>query len=224
MTYRLVIFDFDGTLADSQPWFESVLNEVGERYGLRRVEVSEREFIRRMDAREFMAHLGVSPWKVPFIARHMRALKTESLDAIQLFSGVEDLLDDLSRSGVKLAIVSSDSEANVRTVLGPRNAALFEDFACSASLLGKPAKFRRVLRRAGLRPDEALAIGDEIRDAQAARATGIDFAAVGWGYAAPEALAPYSATVFSELNEIAEYCRGTPRPARPSSRAAEARL
>lgn len=224
MTYRLVIFDFDGTLADSQPWFESVLNNVGERYGLRRVEVSEREYIRRMDAREFMAHLGVSPWKVPFIARHMRALKTESRDAIPLFSGVADLLGELTHAGVKLAIVSSDTEANVRAILGPRNAALVGDFACSASLLGKPAKFRRVLRRAGIAAREALAIGDEIRDAQAARATGLDFAAVGWGYAAPDALAPHAVTVFSDLTEIADYCRGRAPSGRAHARSAEARL
>lgn len=207
MTYRLVIFDFDGTLADSQPWFESVVNDVGERYGFRRIDFSEREFLRRLDAREFMAHLGVPRWKLPFIARHMRALKTESLDEIPLFSGVESLLRDLSAAGVELAIVSSDTEANVRRVLGPANAALFKDFACSASLLGKPAKFRRVLRRAGVQPGDALAIGDEIRDAQAARATGIAFAAVGWGYAAPDALAPHAATVFSHLDEITAFCR-----------------
>lgn len=208
MTYRLVIFDFDGTLADSQPWFESVFNDVGERYGLRRIEVSEREFLRRLDAQQFLAHLGVPLWKLPFIARHMRALKTESLDEISLFSGVEGLLRDLSEAGLELAIVSSDTEANVRKVLGPANAALVTDYACSASLLGKQTKFRRVLRRAGVRPDEALAIGDEIRDAKAARATGIDFAAVGWGYAAPDALAPHASTVFSDMSEITAYCRG----------------
>lgn len=223
MTYRLVIFDFDGTLADSQPWFESVFNDVGERYGFRRVDLSEREFLRRLDTREFMAHLGVPRWKVPFIARHMRALKTESLDDIPLFSGVTDLFRELSDAGLDLAIVSSDTEANVRRVLGPANSALVRDFACSASLLGKPAKFRRVLRRAGLRPQDALAIGDEIRDAEAARATGIDFAAVGWGYAAPDALAPHAATVFSRLTDIADFCRRPPRPGRAHV-AVEARI
>lgn len=210
MTYRLVIFDFDGTLADSQPWFESVFNDVGERYGLRRIELSEREFLRRLDARQFLAHLGVPRWKLPFIARHMRALKTEHLGEISLFSGVDELLRELSDAGLELAIVSSDTEANVRKVLGPANAARMSDYACNASLLGKGTKFRRVLRRAGIRPDEALAIGDEIRDAQAARAAGIDFAAVGWGYAAPDALAPHAATVFSEIGEITPFCRGLP--------------
>lgn len=222
MGYRLIIFDFDGTLADSQPWFESVLNDVGERYGFRRIEMSEREYLRRLDARQFLAHLGVPRWKLPFIARHMRALKTGSLDEISLFSGVEDLLRDLAREGVELAIVSSDTEANVRKVLGPANAALVAEFACSASLLGKQARFRQVLRRAKVRPDEALAIGDEIRDAEAARATGIPFAAVGWGYAAPDALAPHAETVFSDVSEIAEFCRH-PRIA-PAGLAVEARV
>ena len=212
MTYRLVIFDFDGTLADSQPWFESVLNDVGERYGFRRVDESERAHLRTLDAREFMAHLGVPRWKLPFIARHMRALKTESIDAIPLFGGIAHLLCELSKAGVELAIVSSDTEANIRRVLGPEIAALFGHFACSASLLGKPRKFRKVLKRAGVEPADALAIGDEIRDAQAARAAGIDFAAVSWGYAAPDALAPHAETVFSRIEDIAAFC-GQPLPA-----------
>jgi phosphoglycolate phosphatase len=223
LTYRLVIFDFDGTLADSQPWFESVLNDVGERYGFRRIEESEREHLRRLDARQFIAHLGVPRWKVPFIARHMRILKAANLGAIPLFAGIGALLRDLSDGGIRLAMVSSDTEANIRQVLGPEISALFGHYACSASLLGKPRKFRRVLREAGIPAGEALAIGDEIRDAQAARASGIDFAAVGWGYAAPDALAPHAVTVFGEPRDIGTFCRSVPtgalRAQRPASEA-----
>jgi phosphoglycolate phosphatase len=215
LAYRLIIFDFDGTLADSLPWFESVLNSVAAHYGFRRIDPSERDFLRRLDGHAFLDHLGVPKWKVPLIARYMRALKAESLGEISLFSGVEDLLRDLRDQGVKLAMVSSDTEENVRTVLGPLNAELFSDFACSASFLGKKTKFRRVLRRAGVRPDEALAIGDEIRDALAAHATGIRFAAVGWGYADPEVLAGHAERVFSDIGEIAEFCCGYRRPPGP---------
>jgi phosphoglycolate phosphatase len=202
--YKLLIFDFDGTLADSYPWFESVFNDVATRYGLRRVHESEREALRALDSRAFLATLGVPRWKLPLIARHMRALKTGSLDQIELFPGVDSMLHQLVASGVTLAIVSSDTEANIRQVLGPTSA-LFAHYACSASLFGKRPKIRKVLRDARVKPYEALCIGDEIRDLEAARAMGVAFAAVTWGFARGDALAARGPDMlFTAVEDIAQ--------------------
>jgi phosphoglycolate phosphatase len=134
----------------------------------------------------------------------MRQLKTASLADIALFPGVDAMLCALAHAGVRLALVSSDHEANVRAQLGEANAALFADFACGASLFGKPQKFRRVLMRAGIAPADAIAIGDEVRDIEAARAAGIACAAVTWGYAAPAALrARRPDRLFDRVEEIA---------------------
>ena len=77
-------------------------------------------------------------------------------------------------------------------------------YACSASLFGKRAKIRRVLRQAGVRPGEALYIGDEIRDLDAARASGMAFGAVSWGYALPAALMACGADIlFDAVEDIA---------------------
>ena len=187
MRYKLLIFDFDGTLADSLPWFTSVINDVAAHYRLRQLQPEDSERLRSLDAREFLAELGVPRWKVPFIARYMRALKASALDRIGLFAGVETMLERLRANDVGIAIVSSDSERNIRRVLGP-HAGLVQHYACSASLFGKGPKIRKVLRRAGIRPDQALYIGDEIRDLDAARASGTAFGAVTWGYALPDAL------------------------------------
>jgi phosphoglycolate phosphatase len=86
-----------------------------------------------------------------------------------------------------------------------RGAAACLDYDCSASIFGKPAKFRRILlRRSGVDPAQAIAIGDETRDIEAARATGIACAAVTWGYAAPNALKALGPDViFDRIGDIA---------------------
>jgi phosphoglycolate phosphatase len=137
---------------------------------------------------EILRKLEVPLWKVPRIAHRMRAMKRADMARIPLFPGVDAMLRALTDAGLTLALVSSDNEPNVRDLLGGANAALISHFACGASLFGKAAKFKRVMKLAGAAPGQTIAIGDEIRDIEAARTAGIACAAVTWGYAAPAAL------------------------------------
>src|SRR5262245_3903640 len=193
----------DGTLADSFPWFMTVMNSVADKFRFRRVAPDEVETLRRLDSRRILERLGVPRWKLPLIARHMRALKPQHIAEIALFPGVDRLLRELRSRDVRIAIVSSDAEATVRRTLGAENTRLVDHYACGASLFGKRAKFRQVLRRSGLAARDTIAIGDELRDAEAARHLGIAFGAVSWGYtdvAALQAVQPDH--VFLRVDDI----------------------
>jgi phosphoglycolate phosphatase len=186
-SYKLAIFDLDGTLADSLPWFRQVINSIADKHRFRRIEDADVEMLRGNTSREIIGYLQVPLWRLPAIARDMRRLKSQNLDAIPLFAGVDAMLRELSARGVVLAMVSSDSEPNVRIALGD-HAGLISCFACGASLFGKAAKYRAVLKRTGIAARDAISIGDEVRDGEAARQAGIAFGAVSWGYASAQAL------------------------------------
>ena len=193
--YRLAIFDFDGTLADSLPWFRTSFQETIARFGLAPVSPEELEAMRGLSAREIMARLKVSMWQLPAIVSDMRKRKLAAASETPLFAGIPAMLTDLRRLGITTAIVSSDSEASVRLVLGP-TASLITRFDCGAAVFGKHWKFRRVARKLGAEPSQTICIGDEIRDIEAARAAGMDAAAVAWGYALPAALQAAGPTHF----------------------------
>ena len=203
MAYKLIIFDLDGTLSDSFPWFLSVVSAVAEKHGFRQMD--DIESMRGKTSHEIIKALNVPLWRLPWIASDMRKLKARDLDGIPLFPGVPDMLSALTQAGVTIALVTSDSEANARRALGPC-ASFVRHFACGASLFGKPSKFRQVMKAAAIPPEATLAIGDEVRDAEAAKATGIHFAAVAWGYATVDALAKTNpVTVFSRVSEIPDW-------------------
>ncbi len=145
--YRLAIFDFDGTLADSLPWFRASFQDMITRFDLAPVRDDEVEGLRGMSAREIMARLNVSMWQLPAIVSDMRKRKLAAASETSLFAGIPAMLSDLQRLGIKTAIVSSDSEASVRQVLGPATS-LITRFDCGAAIFGKHWKFRRVARQA----------------------------------------------------------------------------
>jgi phosphoglycolate phosphatase len=203
MTYQLVIFDFDGTLADSFPWFLGVFNTIADRYRFTRVEAHEGAALRGLSARQIIQHLGVPRWKLPLIARHARSLAKRDRAQIVLFAGVDQMLQQLQTAGITLAVVSTNSEETVRHVLGPANAARITYYGCGASMFGKRTHFRRILKRSGVRPQDALCIGDEIRDIDAATNEGIPFGAVAWGYTHIDALTAHApAEVFLDVKDI----------------------
>lgn len=185
MTVRLIIFDFDGVLADSGPWMESVFNDIARKFGFREVDADDIVRLRNMGAREGMRMLGVRMWHLPKIAKHLRAINAEA--DIELVEGVPEMLRTLKERGVQLAIVSSNAEANVRKTLGP-HAQYISTFSCGASMFGKARKLKAVARASKKPFSQVLCIGDETRDIEAARRVGLRSAASTWGYASEAAM------------------------------------
>lgn len=205
MKYKLAIFDFDGTLADSFPWLLRIMNGVADKYGFRRIEDHEIELLRGYDNKKIIEHLKIPTWKMLLVANHMRRLMRRDIGEIFLFPGVSQMLGELTAKGIATAIVTSNSEANVRTVFGPENANLIKYYIGGAGLFGKSAKIKKVLRWSKISAAETIYIGDEVRDLQAAHSVGMAFGAVSWGYASPESLMIHSPEeVFLEMNDIVE--------------------
>lgn len=184
---RLLLLDFDGTLADSLPWFLGALNDAAGRFGFRRIDAAGAEALRGLRTPAILRALRVAPWQVPMIALHMRRLAAAAPPP-RLFPGTEAMLARVSAAGIATAIVSSNAEATIRHALGPAEEAI-SHWACDAALFGKAARFRAVLKRAGVAPRDAAAIGDETRDIEAARRAGIRIGAATWGYATADCLA-----------------------------------
>ncbi|ADU14561.1 HAD hydrolase-like protein [Asticcacaulis excentricus] len=186
--YRLVIFDFDGTLADSFPWFLEVFDHLAERFGFENPDRSHLDELRRLGPRELLKRLKVPLLKLPAIATYAQRLQNQQIEKIVLFDGIAEVIRNLKARGVTVVVVTSNDADNVRTVLGAELSALIDQYSCGSSLFGKAAKFKGVLKAFKARPEATLSIGDELRDIEAARKVGIAVGAVTWGYAHEDSL------------------------------------
>lgn len=216
--FDLVIFDFDGTLADSLTWFRGALGDVVDKHGLTPITEARAEELRGMAPKAIMDALDIPAWKIPFIAADVRARAAENVDQIHLFDGIRRMIEQLEAEGVKLAVVSSNGETAVKAVLGEKLCSRFEIFACGAALFGKASVFRKVIRKAGTTPQRTLSVGDEVRDIEAARETGCAAGAVNWGFATEAVLVAHAPDVL--FTEPADITRYTQEPAAARQRQA----
>jgi phosphoglycolate phosphatase len=188
MGRRLLIFDFDGTLADTFDLFLDVFDKAAALYRFAPFDRNNLDYLRTLDARSILQYHRVPIWKLPVIAQTTRKLMGCHVEAIQLFGGIESTIAKLHDRGATLALLSSNSRSNVIRVLGHEMASHFDYLECGVSIFGKRAKLRNLLARSGFASADTILIGDEIRDAEAANRVGITFGAVSWGYTAIDTL------------------------------------
>ena len=188
MGYRLAIFDFDGTLANSFPFMLTQINDLADEFKVKRIDPDQLDVLRRMEPLELMKMHDVPLWKVPMMAIAMQRRMANVIRDIPLFDGIAEAVAALDQAGVILGLVSSNAEDNIRCVLGEETARLFRYYECHVTMFGKSKRLRNIVRASGIKPKEAIAIGDEVRDLDAARKIGMHFGAVSWGYTHPEAL------------------------------------
>ncbi|PWF46033.1 HAD hydrolase-like protein [Massilia glaciei] len=191
MTYRLFIFDFDGTLADSFPFFSRVFNQIADEYGFKRIDPELAHTYRHLTPQQMMREVAMPTWKLPAIAKRFIGLMNQNAAGISLFDGVDEMLVELAHKGAVLAIVSSNSEQNVRQILGEANARHFSQFECGMSMFGKASRIRKVMKAAAIPGREVICIGDQVTDLEAAHKEQVAFGAVTWGYGAIESMRPH---------------------------------
>lgn len=185
----LLIFDFDGTLANTIETGIEIYNELASGYGLKTVSVSEVRELRKLNTRALLDELGISRLMAVKLGAHIRKLLHERMGEVDMIKGTRDAIRDLHREGFRLGILSSNSADNVRMFI--KRFELLDCFSfieAGVSLFGKPHRIANVLKKMSIEPSIAMYVGDETRDMEAARKTHVSGLAVCWGANGREAM------------------------------------
>ena len=185
---KLIIFDFDGTLADTIGALMRISNRLAPEFGYLQIGDEQLANLKYLSSWEIIKLSKVALWKLPFLLKRVKEEFPAEVRNVKLFPGVTELLNTLKLQGYRLGIVSSNAEANIRSLLKQNQIEQLFDFVTSASTFGKGKAIDRMMKQYHCPKSDAIYIGDEIRDIQAARSISIRIVAVGWGFNAPTAL------------------------------------
>jgi phosphoglycolate phosphatase len=187
MKFPLIIFDFDGTLADSWTRAVAILQRIGPDLGLKALD--DVESARSMPTRQLLKAVGVTFWKLPKVVRAFHAAAAENAANLKLFADWPDVLASLAARGHQLGILSSNSESNIRATL--RGNGVEDAFAFVVGypkLFGKAKALRRIIKQQKTNREKVLYVGDEVRDVEAAKKAKVPVAACAWGFHAESLL------------------------------------
>ncbi|MBN2285284.1 MAG: HAD-IA family hydrolase [Tissierellales bacterium] len=207
MNYKLVIFDFDGTLADTEDINFTIYLDLADRYKIKKVSKNEMHLLKKMSAFELIDHLDIKKRNLPGMIRRGRKLLHGRIENIDLCKpSMREVLEILLNSGIRLGVLTSNSSKNVNKFIDNQKLNFFS-FVDNTGLSGKESKLNRIIKRYGFKKEEILYVGDEIRDIHATKHVGIDIAAVDWGYNDPEILAKHHPKyLISEPEALIDIC------------------
>ncbi|MFJ7918838.1 HAD-IA family hydrolase [Lysinibacillus fusiformis] len=195
-----IIFDFDGTLADSTAVFASAWNTLAQKYKFKGIELKEIDTLKKLSISERSKLFDFPMYKLPMILPQFYKLYRQSLNDVHLFEGMKEVLLEIDKRGYKILIISSNSKDNIVEFLKMNGIHCVADVLCSNRIFGKDKVMKKFLKESNVSATEVIYIGDEQRDIVACKKAGIPIIWVEWGYDAIEVI----------QNEEPEYKVATP--------------
>ena len=202
---RAILFDLDGTLADTAPDLAAAVNLLRT---VRGMEPSDYALLRPTASAGARGMIGVAFGLKPEDDGYL-ALRDGFFDNYQasiavhstLFDGIAELLAGIEQAGVAWGVVTNKPERFTNPLLpliGLGHAACAISGDTTAHAKPHPAPLFEAAARLGLDPRDCWYVGDDLRDIEAGHAAGMATIAAGWGYCGTEKPLAWQADVVLE--------------------------
>ncbi len=184
----MIIFDFDGTIADTFSLLVACYNRVCLGFGATAMTEKEIPKLRRKKGQEVMKQLGISWFKLPFLVRKVYSELSKEIENARPIPGIKKTILQLKQQGFCLGILTSNKRENVERFLKKNGLDCFDFIHAGKKLFGKQYALKQVLLQRRLKAKDVVYVGDETRDIEAAKKARVRVIAVSWGYNALGAL------------------------------------
>jgi phosphoglycolate phosphatase-like HAD superfamily hydrolase len=179
---KFVIFDFDGTIADTLRLGVKISNKLALKYNYGLIEDDKIEYYRGKTAQWIIKESKIPFYKFPFVAANFKKEFSKDIDDLKPINGIIEIVENLYKK-FQLGIVTSNARSNVEKFLNLNNLKKFFSFMVTdTNLFGKSGNIKKLIKKNNLKKEEIIYIGDETRDIEAAKKSGIKIISVAWGF------------------------------------------
>lgn len=190
MTIKVIIFDFDGTIADTLNAIVSITNRLAAQFGHKPISQEELVQIKNLSSRQIIKQSGISIFKFPLLVGKVKAELNSEIQTVKPFLGIKEALIEVKSEVDRVGMLSSNSKENIVAFLEMNGLQdLFDFIYTGATLFGKSKVIKELLKQEKFKPEESVYVGDETRDIEAARRSRTKAIAVSWGFNSKEVLA-----------------------------------
>lgn len=188
MMIKHIIFDFDGTIADSKDSAVRLLNELAEKHKYQKINKEKLEYLRTLSFVDRCKAINLPLYKIPILKLELTKNYRKIINNLEVIKNIDKIILKLKEAGYGVSIISSNSVDNINLFLNNNNIKIFDNIYSSNNLFGKDKTLSNFLNKYNLNKNEVIYIGDEYRDIVACKRTGIKIIAVAWGYDSMELL------------------------------------
>ena len=187
---KYVVFDFDGSLADTIDLSIRLYNKVAPEYNCKTVDPADRYLLASRNPKELMHEAGITGIKLTKLVLHVRKELGRHIHETEPAPGIIPALEEIRGAGYRLGVLTSNSRENVdRFCNNNFKPGTFDFIYSGRNIFGKDRVIRRMLDRENIAVDRVVYVGDETRDIEACKKARVPVIAVCWGLSRREPLA-----------------------------------
>mgnify|MGYP001158004440 FL=1 len=184
-----ILFDFDGTLVQSEDLLLTFFNELNNDGKYKKITREDMEGLRNLSLKGKCKMLGIPIYRIPALYLKAKEMSRAHMNSVALKDGIKELLHELKNRGFKLNILSSNDEEVIREFVKSKGIDLFDRIYSSNNLFGKHHTIRKYIDNHDLSADDIWYVGDEVRDIVSCKKAKVKVIAVTWGYESEQVLA-----------------------------------
>ena len=178
-----ILFDFDGTIADTISAGLEIINSHAEKYGYKRL---DGDINTHFSALQLVKLAEVKLWKLPYLIYQLKKKLSEKSDELKVLPEAPELIKKLNDAGYELGILTSNSFKTVKAFLKKYELDSFFSFLrTDVSLFGKKKALKKAKK---IINKNIIYVGDELRDIEACRKNNIPIISIPWGLNSFESL------------------------------------
>ena len=186
---KTIIFDFDGTIADTLDSVVKIVNNQAEHFGYKKVTKEYIPYLQGKKPREILSYLGISIFKLPLWIKKIHSEINKEITNMVPTVNISPLLSELYHDErFHLGILTSNTQENVEQFLYKNELSFFDFIRTGKSVFGKSHMINKIIKQRKVRKSDVFYVCDEVRDIEAAKKSGIKSVAVTWGYNTKDAL------------------------------------